>query len=49
LEIEGFGRSKRQDFIGIEVKKQSRGFCIELSRMLNGLMKSLKNKETANS
>lgn len=40
--------SYRQTFISTEGKKQSRGFCIELSRMLNGLMKSLKNKENDN-
>ena len=38
--------SYRQTFISAEGKKQSRGFCIELSRMLNGLMKSLKNKDS---
>ena len=36
--------SCRQAFISNEYKKQSRGSCIELSRMINGLMKSLKNK-----
>ena len=34
--------SFRQGFISREVKGQSRGFCSELSRMVNGLMKSLK-------
>lgn len=38
--------SYRQTFISVEGKKQSRDFCIELSRMLNGLMKSLKNKDS---
>lgn len=38
--------SYRQTFISAEGKKQSRDFCIELSRMLNGLMKSLKNKDS---
>ncbi len=41
--------SYRQTFISTEDKKQSRGFCVELSKMLNGLMKSLRNKETDNS
>ncbi len=36
--------SYRQTFISAEDKKQSRGLCIELSRMISGLMKSLKNK-----
>ena len=36
----------RQNFISTEDKKQSRGFCVELSRMLSGLMKSLKNKDS---
>ena len=36
--------SFRRNFISSEGKKQSRGFCVELSRMLSGLMKSLKNK-----
>ena len=36
--------SYRQTFISTEDKKQSRGLCIELSRMISGLMKSLKNK-----
>ncbi len=35
--------SYRQAFVSSEVKKQSRKFCIELSKMLSGLMKSLKN------
>ena len=38
--------SFRQKFINNDDKNQSRGFCLELSRMLNGLMKSLKNKES---
>ena len=38
--------SFRRNFISTEDKKQSRGFCIELSRMLSGLMKSLKNKDS---
>ena len=38
--------SYRQTFISTEGKKQSRGFCIELSSMLNGLMKSLKSKDS---
>jgi len=36
--------SCRQTFISNEYKKQSRKSCIELSRMISGLMKSLKNK-----
>ncbi len=32
--------SYRQAFISNEYKEQSRGSCIELSRMINGLMKS---------
>ncbi len=35
--------SYRQTFVSSEVRKQSRSICIELSKMLNGLMKSLKN------
>ncbi len=38
--------SFRRNFISTEGKKQSRVFCLELSRMLNGLMKSLKNKDS---
>jgi four helix bundle protein len=38
--------SYRQKFIGTDERRQSRGLCLELSRMLNGLMKSLKDKET---
>ena len=38
--------SFRRNFISTEDKKQSRGFCVELSRMLSGLMKSLKNKDS---
>ena len=34
--------SFRQKFIGPEDKRESRQFCAELSKMLNGLMKSLK-------
>ena len=34
--------SSRQEFIGTEVRQQSRSFCSELSKMLNGLLKSLK-------
>ena len=41
--------SYRQTFISTEGKKQSHGFCVELSKMLNGLIKSLKNKEIVNS
>ncbi len=36
--------SYRQKFISSEYKKQSRESCIELSRMISGLMKSLKKK-----
>ena len=38
----------RQAFVSSKVKKQSRNLCIELSKMLNGLMKSLKNQEAGN-
>jgi four helix bundle protein len=38
--------SYMQNFIADEERKQSRDFCFEISRMLNGLMKSLKEKET---
>jgi len=34
--------SCRQKFIGDKVKQQSRNLCSELSRMINGLIKSLK-------
>ena len=34
--------SCRQKFIGDKVKQQSRSLCSELSRMINGLIKSLK-------
>ena len=34
--------SYRQKFISPEDKQLSRQFCVELSKMLNGLMKSLK-------
>lgn len=40
--------SYKQQFIAAEEIKQSRDFCFELSRMLNGLMKSLKVKEIGN-
>ncbi len=33
--------SYRQEFVSSEVNKQSRKICIELSKMLSGLMKSL--------
>ncbi len=36
--------SYRQKFISGKSKQQSRDFCSELSRMLNGLMKSLKKE-----
>jgi four helix bundle protein len=35
--------SHRQAFVSSEVREQSRKLCIELSKMLSGLMKSLKN------
>ena len=35
-----------RNFINTEDKKQSRRFCVELSRMLSGLMKSSKNKDS---
>ena len=44
--VAGTEISFRRNFISTEGKKQSRGFCLELSRMLSGLMKSLKNKDT---
>lgn len=34
--------SHRQQFINGTVREQSRGFCTELSKMLNGLMRSLR-------
>ncbi len=34
--------SHRQNFIGIEMKEQSRIYCSELSKMITGLIKSLK-------
>ena len=34
--------SHRQKFIDDRVKQRSRSFCLELSKMINGLMKSLK-------
>jgi four helix bundle protein len=34
--------SHRQKFINGKIREQSRGFCTELSKMLNGLMKSLR-------
>jgi len=33
--------SYRQKFIDDKVKRRSRGFCLELSKMINGLIKSL--------
>ena len=32
----------RQEFISDKVKQQSRSFCLELSKMIHGLIKSLK-------
>jgi len=32
----------RQKFIDDKIKQRSRDFCLELSKMINGLMKSLK-------
>ncbi len=32
----------RRKFINTSERKQSRGFCLELSKMINGLMRSLK-------
>ena len=32
----------RQEFISDKVKRQSRSFCLELSKMIHGLIKSLK-------
>ncbi|MCX5718260.1 MAG: four helix bundle protein [Nitrospirae bacterium] len=37
--------SYRQNFISTDCRKQSRFLCLELSKMLNGLMKSLKRGE----
>ena len=34
--------SFRQKFIGEKSKQQSRGFCLELSKMIHGLMRSIK-------
>ena len=34
--------SYRQKFIGDKVKQRSRSFCLELSKMITGLIKSLK-------
>ena len=41
----------RQKFIDDKFKQRSRRFCVELSKMVNGLMKSLKGleKDTLNS
>jgi four helix bundle protein len=43
--------SYRQKFIDDKFKQRSRRFCVELSKMVNGLMKSLKGseKDTPNS
>jgi len=38
--------SNRQKFVDNDYRKQSRGLCLELSKMLNGLMKSLKRNES---
>ncbi len=38
--------SFRRNFFSTEDKKQSRELCVELSRMLSGLMKSLKNNDS---
>ncbi len=35
----------RQRFIDDKTKQRSRNFCLELSKMINGLMKSLKRPE----
>ena len=35
----------RQRFIDDKTKQRSRDFCLELSKMINGLMKSLKRSE----
>jgi four helix bundle protein len=37
--------SFRQNFIGDKFKQRSRRFCVELSKVVNGLMKSLKGSE----
>jgi four helix bundle protein len=37
--------SYRQKFIDDKFKQRSRRFCVELSKMVNGLMKSLKGSE----
>jgi four helix bundle protein len=37
--------SYRQKFIDYKFKQRSRRFCVELSKMVNGLMKSLKGSE----
>ena len=37
--------SYRQKFIDEKIKQRSRRFCAELSKMVNGLMKSLKGSE----
>lgn len=34
--------AKRQEYINSEMIRISRGYCLELSKMINGLMKSLK-------
>ena len=39
------GISCRQKFIDEKFKQRSRRFCVELSKMVNGLMKSLKGSE----
>lgn len=38
----------RQKYISADERNQSRCYCAELSRMLNGLMKSLKKKAADN-
>lgn len=40
--------SYKQKFISADNRKQSRAFCHELSKMLNGLMKSLKTGDVGN-
>ena len=35
--------SYRQKFLDDRIKQRSRSLCLELSKMINGLMKSLKN------
>lgn len=37
--------SHRQGFIGSDARQTSRNFCSDMSRMLNGLMKSLRSHE----